>query len=194
MEVEDASGSPAGQSQLVLTVSDEVQLQSISLAFSEGESQDAMNETLPYPQALVSKSATLDPSQALKVLSAAIDTTVWFYQYFGCHYRGPIECALLPANCSHGGHVFEEVPLLVPGPKGLPLDRQLHAVARLCLSSAILREDLLHLRLLPFHNMHQQRVIIAAAHTHCHLGTECVECSAVANVLVHKACKLQTCQ
>lgn len=76
MEVEDASGSPAGQSQLVLTVSDEVQLQSISLAFSEGESQDAMNETLPYPQALVSKSATLDPSQTLKVLSAAIDSVV----------------------------------------------------------------------------------------------------------------------
>lgn len=76
VEVEDASGSPAGQSQLVLTVSDEVQLQSISLAFSEGESQDAMNETLPYPQALVSKSATLDPSQTLKVLPAAVDVTV----------------------------------------------------------------------------------------------------------------------
>ena len=76
MEVEDASGSPAGRSQLVLTVSDEVQLQSISLAFSEGESQDAMNETLPYPQALVSKSATLDPSQTLKVLLATIDITV----------------------------------------------------------------------------------------------------------------------
>ena len=72
MEVQDAAGSAAGQSQLVLTVSDEVQLQSMSLAFSEGESQEAMNETLPYPQALVSKSATLDPSQTLKVLPAAI--------------------------------------------------------------------------------------------------------------------------
>ena len=164
MEVEDASGSPAGQSQLVLTVSDEVQLQSISLAFSEGESQDAMNETLPYPQALVSKSATLDPSQTLKVLSAAIDTTVWFYQYFGCHYRGPSESALFTANCSHGGHVVEGVPLLVPGPKGLSLDRQHEAaVARLCLSSA-LREDLLHLTLLPF-------VVIQ------HTPAECCYCS-----------------
>lgn len=68
VEVTDASGSPAGQSQLMLTVSDEVQLDSISLAFSDGESQAAINETLPYPQALGTKSATLDPSQTLKVL------------------------------------------------------------------------------------------------------------------------------
>ena len=68
MEVTDAAGSLAGQSQLMLTVSDEVQLESISLAFSEGESQAAVNETLPYPQALTTKSATLDPSQTLKVL------------------------------------------------------------------------------------------------------------------------------
>ncbi|KAL3162543.1 proteasome regulatory particle base subunit [Trebouxia sp. C0010 RCD-2024] len=67
VEVTDASGSPAGQSQLMLTVSDEVQLDSISLAFSDGESQAAINETLPYPQALGTKSATLDPSQTLKV-------------------------------------------------------------------------------------------------------------------------------
>lgn len=55
----------------MLTVSDEVQLDSISLAFSEGESQDPINETLPYPQALTTKSATLDPSQTLKVPRAA---------------------------------------------------------------------------------------------------------------------------
>lgn len=66
--VEDAAGFPAGQSQLSLTISDEVQLESVTLAFSEGESQDAINETLPYPQALATKSATLDPSQTLKVL------------------------------------------------------------------------------------------------------------------------------
>ena len=73
----EASGSAVGQSQLVLTVSDEVQLDSISLAFSEGESQDALNQTLPYPQALVSKSATLDPSQTLKVFAAAASSTCW---------------------------------------------------------------------------------------------------------------------
>ena len=65
--MEDASGAAAGESQLSLTVSEEVQLESVSLAFSEGESQDALNETLPYPQALTTKSATLDPSQTLKV-------------------------------------------------------------------------------------------------------------------------------
>ena len=67
MRATDASGSSAGESELSLTVSDEVELESVSLAFSEGESQDAMNETLPYPQALAAKSATLDPSQTLKV-------------------------------------------------------------------------------------------------------------------------------
>ena len=82
----EASGSWAGQSHLLLTVSDEVQLDSISLAFSEGESQDALNETLPYPQALASKSATLDPSQTLKVLSDPSSITIWLHPYAGCHY------------------------------------------------------------------------------------------------------------
>lgn len=88
----EASGSPVGQSQLVLTVSDEVQLDSISLAFSEGESQDAMNETLPYPQALASKSATLDPSQTLKVLSGPTSMTIGLHHYAGCHFTGPRVC------------------------------------------------------------------------------------------------------
>ena len=74
----DASGSAAGQTQLSLSVSDEVQLESVSLAFSEGESQDALNETLPYPQALASKSATLDPSQTLKV---PLQSSTWSRQY-----------------------------------------------------------------------------------------------------------------
>lgn len=60
----------------MLTVSDEVQLESISLAFSEGESQAAINETLPYPQALATKSATLDPSQTLKVLPVMLFSCV----------------------------------------------------------------------------------------------------------------------
>lgn len=94
MEVEDASGSSAGQSQLILTVSDEVQLESISLAFSEGESHDAMNETLPYPQPLLTKSATLDPSQTLKVVPAAIfiayhvPSHVWFHERCGWQCEG----------------------------------------------------------------------------------------------------------
>ncbi len=67
MRVEDASGLCAGESELSLTVSREVQLESITLAFSEGEIQDAINETLPYPQALATQSATLDPTQTLKV-------------------------------------------------------------------------------------------------------------------------------
>lgn len=67
MSVEDTSGSSAGQSELSLTVSHEVQLDSVTLAFSEGEIQDPINETLPYPQALDTQSATLDPSQTLKV-------------------------------------------------------------------------------------------------------------------------------
>ncbi len=67
VRVEDASGLCAGESELSLTVSREVQLESVTLAFSEGEIQDAINETLPYPQALATQSATLDPTQTLKV-------------------------------------------------------------------------------------------------------------------------------
>ena len=67
MRVEDSSGSPAGQADLRLTVSHEVQLGSASLAFSDGDVQQAINQTLPYPQALTTQSATLDPSQTLKV-------------------------------------------------------------------------------------------------------------------------------
>ena len=67
VRVEDPSGLCAGESELSLTVSREVQLESVTLAFSEGEIQDAINETLPYPQALATQSATLDPTQTLKV-------------------------------------------------------------------------------------------------------------------------------
>ena len=67
VNVEDSAGSPAGQSELSLTVSYDVQLDSVTVAFSEGEIQGSINETLPYPQAMATQSATLDPSQTLKV-------------------------------------------------------------------------------------------------------------------------------
>ena len=67
VHVEDTVGSAAGETELSLTVSHEVQLDSVTLAFSEGEVQDPINETLPYPQALATQSATLDPTQTLKV-------------------------------------------------------------------------------------------------------------------------------
>ena len=67
VQVADAAGLAAGQADLSLTVSHELQLESATLAFSEGEVQDAINETLAYPQALPAQSATLDPSQTLKV-------------------------------------------------------------------------------------------------------------------------------
>ena len=67
MNVEDSAGSPAGQSELSLTVSYDVQLDSVTVAFSAGEIQGSINETLPYPQAMATQSATLDPSQTLKV-------------------------------------------------------------------------------------------------------------------------------
>lgn len=69
VDIEDAAGRPAGQSELSLTVSAELQQASLTLAFSEGELEEALNETLSYPETLSSSSATLDPSQTLKVRS-----------------------------------------------------------------------------------------------------------------------------
>ena len=65
--IEDAAGSPAGNSELTLTVSGELQNAALVLAFSEGETEDASNETLHYPMTLSTTTATLDPSQTLKV-------------------------------------------------------------------------------------------------------------------------------
>ena len=65
--IEDTAGRAAGQSDLTLTVSGELQNASLVLAFSEGETEDASNETLHYPMTLSTTSATLDPSQTLKV-------------------------------------------------------------------------------------------------------------------------------
>lgn len=48
-------------------MSGELQNASLVLAFSEGETEDASNETLHYPMTLSTMSATLDPSQTLKV-------------------------------------------------------------------------------------------------------------------------------
>ena len=55
MQVSDSAGLPAGQAELVLTVSHELQLESATLAFSEGEVQEAINETLAYPQSLAAQ-------------------------------------------------------------------------------------------------------------------------------------------
>lgn len=50
-------------------MSGELQNAALVLAFSEGETEDASNETLHYPMTLSTTTATLDPSQTLKVTS-----------------------------------------------------------------------------------------------------------------------------